>query len=157
MHSWHGLVSFQGAVGFNKTGGMLFDGLLQVATSSEVFLFDLPGLCGGRNDNRGYPGSAAGAGPKPGELRHRFDDLIAALLSNPSIVKLGFAFDHDLSNLRKCWPEVRGFRRLDSLLEIGKLSNRVLGEEHPSLSKTCEAWLGKPLDKTECASDWGHR
>lgn len=40
---------------------------------------------------------------------------------------------------------------------MGELSSAVLGRSTPSLSKTCEAWLGKPLDKTECASKWDVR
>lgn len=41
--------------------------------------------------------------------------------------------------------------------QVGELSSAVLGRRTPSLSKTCEAWLGKPLDKTECASKWASR
>lgn len=41
--------------------------------------------------------------------------------------------------------------------QVGPLSNRVLGQQNGSLTQQCEAWLGKPLDKTQCTSDWGHR
>lgn len=126
----------------------------QVATSSEVFLFDLPALGGGWSGG----GRGAKSGPTVGvELNRRFDKIISALFEDPSIVKLGFAFHQDLQLLRKCWPQARGFRRMVSLLDVGPLSAQALGRSNSSLSKTCQAWLGKPLDKTECASSWGHR
>ena len=133
----------------------------QVATSTDVFLFDLDALCGdGVNDwSRG--GSRSGrerrAPHRRNELARAFDRTIGALFSDERIVKLGFAFHHDLSLLRRTWPGVEGFRNVSALLEVGSLSEAVLGKEVGSLSKTCEAWLGKPLDKNECTSEWNQR
>ncbi|CAM9902554.1 unnamed protein product, partial [Hapterophycus canaliculatus] len=116
--------------------------LLQVATCTNVFLFDLVALTA----QRAHP-----------DLSRNFDATMGALLSDPRIVKLGFAFGSDAAALRKACQNMRGFRQIEALLEVGKLSSDVLGRETPSLSKTCEAWLGKPLDKTECVSKWGER
>ncbi|CBN77309.1 conserved unknown protein [Ectocarpus siliculosus] len=116
--------------------------LLQVATSTDVFLFDLIALLG----------RAASL-----EVSRQFDATVEDLLTDPHIVKLGFSFAHDATALRKTFPSARGFRRIAALLEVGELSSAVLGRSTPSLSKTCEAWLGKPLDKTECASKWDVR
>ncbi|CAN0224628.1 unnamed protein product [Ectocarpus sp. 6 AP-2014] len=116
--------------------------LLQVATSTDVFLFDLIALLG----------RAASL-----EVSRQFDATVEGLLTDPHIVKLGFSFAHDATALRKTFPSARGFRRIAALLEVGELSSAVLGRSTPSLSKTCEAWLGKPLDKTECASKWDVR
>eukprot|EP00752_Nemacystus_decipiens_P004366 g3990.t1 len=116
--------------------------LLQVATTTDVFLFDLIAL----SERRAEP-----------DVFRRFDATMDSLLSNPRIVKLGFSFSADATALRKACPSMRGFRRILALLEVGDLSYSVLGRKTPSLSKTCEAWLGKPLDKTECASKWATR
>ncbi|CAN0148816.1 unnamed protein product [Pylaiella littoralis] len=116
--------------------------LFQVATSTGVFLFDLVALFSRRANLDVFP---------------RFDATMEALLSNPRIVKLGFSFKQDAAALRKACPEVRGFRQIEPLLEVGVLSSAVLGRETPSLTKTCREWLGKPLDKTECASKWANR
>eukprot|EP00903_Cladosiphon_okamuranus_P015468 g14282.t1 len=116
--------------------------LLQVATSTDVFLFDLMAL------------SVHRAAP---DVLRRFDAIMEPLLSTPRIVKLGFAFGGDAAALRKACPSIRAFRRIEALLEVGELSSAVLGRRTTSLSKTCEAWLGKPLDKTECTSTWGNR
>ncbi|CAN0205206.1 unnamed protein product [Scytosiphon promiscuus] len=116
--------------------------LLQVATCTDVFLFDLVAL------------TARKAHP---ELSRHFDATMEALLSDPHIVKLGFAFGPDMAALRKACQSMRGKHGRRACLRVGDLSSAVLGRETPSLSKTCEAWLGKPLDKTECVSKWGKR
>ncbi|CAN0512062.1 unnamed protein product, partial [Laminaria digitata] len=87
----------------------------------------------------------------------RFDSTIGALFSSLRIVKLGFSFDNDAATLRKTWPHVRGFRRVMAVLEVGEVGESAFGKKTPSLTATCEAWLGKPLDKTECASKWNLR
>ena len=46
------------------------------------------------------------------------------LLSNPRIVKLGFAFSSDAAALRKACPSMRGFRRILALLEVGWCARR---------------------------------
>eukprot|EP00904_Undaria_pinnatifida_P000075 jgi/Undpi1/10068/HiC_scaffold_28.g12522.m1 len=170
--------------------------LLQVATSTDVFLFDLDAICGygdngdsrtranatgsaytntNRNDasnsSNGNSNSSSSSRPpyrrKPppqqprrprhDELARCFDSTIGALFASPRIVKLGFSFDNDAAMLRKTWPHVRGFRRVVAVLEVGELGESAFGKTTPSLSSTCEAWLGKPLDKTECASKWNLR
>lgn len=40
------------------------------------------------------------------------------LLSNPRVVKLGFAFGQDAAALRKACPSMRGFRQILALLEV---------------------------------------
>lgn len=76
----------------------------QVATSTGVFLFDLVALFSRRANLDVFP---------------RFDATMEALLSNPRIVKLGFSFKQDAAALRKACPEVRGFRQIEPLLEVG--------------------------------------
>lgn len=115
---------------------------MQVATKDEVFIFDLHALCHG--------------GPSH-SLVPQFDYIVETLFSNPNVIKLGFAFKQDVKNLCQSWPKVRGFRCMMGLLDVGKVSKVVLEKNNPSLSKTCEAWLGKPLDKTECISKWENR
>ena len=157
-----------------------------MATSTDVFLFDLDAICGygSRNGygnangkiNGNTSGNANGSGngsrpyssrkaqtssspppPRRDELARRFDSMIGHLFASPRIVKLGFSFDNDAATLRRTWPHVRGFRRVAAVLEVGELGESAFGRTTPSLSSTCEAWLGKPLDKTECASKWNLR
>ena len=151
---------------------------MQVATAEDVFLFDLNAICGdgalqpvhgkgvcSRNGN-GY-GNGSCRGKKSSrdrppryrrdELAREFDRTVGDLFSDDRIVKLGFSFRNDAAHLRRTWPEIAGFRNISALLEVRDLSEAVLGREVGSLSNTCEAWLGKPLDKTECASRWDHR
>lgn len=170
--------------------------VVQVATSTDVFLFDLDAICGygdngdsrtranatgsaytntnrngASNSSNGNSNSSSSSRPpyrrKPppqqprrprhDELARCFDSTIGALFASPRIVKLGFSFDNDAAMLRKTWPHVRGFRRVVAVLEVGELGESAFGKTTPSLSSTCEAWLGKPLDKTECASKWNLR
>lgn len=128
---------------------------MQVATSTNVFLFDLEALCGIGNNNGAKPPEHTRRHPhRNDDLCERFDRAIGDLLASEDIVKLGFSFDQDIVALRRSWPLVNGFRRIVGLLEVGDLSEDVLGQENSSLTKLCEAWLGKPLDKTECTSKW---
>lgn len=84
----------------------------QVATCTEVFLFDLVAL------------TARSVHP---ELSRHFDATMTSLLSDPRIVKLGFAFGPDTVALRKACQNMRGFRRIEALLEVCALVGRDSG------------------------------
>lgn len=130
----------------------------QVATATDVFVFDLDVICGNGNSSGGWPRDGSNRrGNSNIELARTFDRTIGALFSDETIVKLGFSFHQDTTHLRRTWPGVKGFRNISALLEVGSLSEAVLEREVGSLSKTCKAWLGKPLDKTECTSQWHRR
>lgn len=129
-----------------------------------MFLFDLFALCTIIGTERHAEaeveaGEASGRPVNDGRLQRlkEFDTMIGDLFTSRDIVKIGFAFSGDMAALRRTWPNVSSFRQLEALLEMSTLSDAVLGESNPSLAKTCNAWLGKPLDKTECASTWAVR
>lgn len=131
-----------------------------MATATDVFLFDLDAICGNgsSSSSSGWHRDRTRRRCNSNiELARTFDRTIGALFSDETIVKLGFSFHQDTSHLRRTWPSVKGFRNISALLEVGSLSEAVLEREVGSLSKTCKAWLGKPLDKTECTSQWHRR
>jgi hypothetical protein len=102
--------------------------LLQIACDSHVFLLDLLAL----------------------EMDD-LEELLAFLLDNDAILKLGFRLDGDLQRLRLSYPDTTCFDA-DEVQHVLDLSTG-----HTGLSALVAQQLGRPLDKTQQCSDWEQR
>ncbi|KAB1280317.1 Exonuclease mut-7-like protein [Camelus dromedarius] len=134
-------------------GGRPRASLMQVAVEGRVFLLDLPELL-----------SPAG-GPAP----RAFSRLVSQLLSEPSVMKLGYGMAGDLRSLGASYPALahaeKQLRGSLDLLQVHK-QMRVVDMPAPGvdgargprgLSLLVQQVLGKPLDKTQQLSNWDRR
>ncbi|XP_027018201.1 exonuclease mut-7 homolog [Tachysurus fulvidraco] len=128
--------------------------LIQLAMKEHVFLLD---LC------------------SPGLRHHSLTiDFIRALLTDVSVLKLGYGMSGDLRSLVATWPELKEqpleFKGVLDLLHVhqqlqrcwrGKTGPRPVevneGSAEKGLSLLVQQVLGKPLDKTEQLSNWERR
>ena len=128
--------------------------LLQIATRREAFLVDTLTLCGDENH---VPEAAASL--------NRF---LADLFARRDVVKLGFGLEHDLSRLRRSFPESltcvaqparvcrsAGFVDIRALCALAFPEKRKLRKT--SLAVHVASVLGAYVDKTEQCSDWARR
>ncbi|KAK3550447.1 hypothetical protein QTP86_025727 [Hemibagrus guttatus] len=128
--------------------------LIQLAVKERVFLLDL-------------------CAP---DLRHHSltVSFVRALLTNTSILKLGYGMSGDLRSLVATWPELKEqpleFKGVLDLLQVhqqlqrcwrGRAGPRPVevneGPVEKGLSLLVQQVLGKPLDKTEQLSNWERR
>ncbi|KAK7120216.1 hypothetical protein R3I94_020278 [Phoxinus phoxinus] len=101
-------------------------------------------------------------------------DFIRALLSDKSIIKLGYGMSGDLRSLVSTWPELREEpMKMEGVLDLlhvhqelqrCRLGNKVCrsvevceGPAEKGLSLLVQQVLGKPLNKTEQLSNWERR
>ncbi|KAF5890396.1 exonuclease mut-7, partial [Clarias magur] len=128
--------------------------LIQLALKERVFLLD---LCA------------------PGVRHHSLTvSFIRALLTEPSVLKLGYGMSGDLRSLVATWPELKEepleFKGVLDLLHVhqqlqrcwrGSAGPRLVevneGPAEKGLSLLVQQVLGKPLDKTEQLSNWERR
>ncbi|XP_060752171.1 exonuclease mut-7 homolog [Tachysurus vachellii] len=128
--------------------------LIQLAMKEQVFLLD---LC------------------SPGLRHHSLTiGFIRALLTDVSVLKLGYGMSGDLRSLVATWPELKEkpleFKGVLDLLHVhqqlqrcwrGKARPRPVevneGSAEKGLSLLVQQVLGKPLDKTEQLSNWERR
>ncbi|TMW69480.1 hypothetical protein Poli38472_001636 [Pythium oligandrum] len=103
--------------------------LLQLATDSHVFLFDLIAI-------------------SMDSLAPTFQHV----LSSPDIVKLGFALDGDFIRLRESFPLAECFDHVENVQDLACIAHR-----RRSLKCLVKDVLGQPLDKREQCSDWEAR
>ncbi|KAG7322986.1 hypothetical protein KOW79_014332 [Hemibagrus wyckioides] len=128
--------------------------LIQLAVKERVFLLD---LCA------------------PGLRHHSLTvSFIRVLLTNTSVLKLGYGMSGDLRSLVATWPELKEqpleFKGVLDLLHVhqqlqrcwrGRAGPRPVevneGPVEKGLSLLVQQVLGKPLDKTEQLSNWERR
>lgn len=128
--------------------------LIQLAVKERVFLLD---LCA------------------PGLSHHSLTvNFIRTLLTNTSVLKLGYGMSGDLRSLVATWPELKEepleFKGVLDLLHVhqqlqrcwrGRAGPRPVevneGPAEKGLSLLVQQVLGKPLDKTEQLSNWERR
>ncbi|XP_034168728.2 exonuclease mut-7 homolog [Pangasianodon hypophthalmus] len=128
--------------------------LIQLAVKERVFLLD---LCA------------------PGLSHHSLTvNFIRALLTDTSVLKLGYGMSGDLRSLVATWPELKEepleFKGVLDLLHVhqqlqrcwrGRTGPRPVevneGPAEKGLSLLVQQVLGKPLDKTEQLSNWERR
>ena len=121
--------------------------LLQLANSKMVLLIDIPAV------------SSTEQGVKV------LKDTVGDLLDSPNFTTIGFSCKQDLSRLRAspCAPQQQEVSRhwMTGTRAVVDLQTLVRNVE-PSLrktglSRTCEHYLSKPLDKSEQCSLWSGR
>ncbi|XP_032117587.1 exonuclease mut-7 homolog isoform X7 [Sapajus apella] len=134
-------------------GGRPRPSLLQVAMEGRVFLFDILAL----------------TQPPAGQGAQAFSQLVAQLLSDPSITKLGYGMAGDLQKLGTSCPALAHVEKqvlggMDLLLVHRQM--RVAGMPTPGvdrasglrgLSLLVQQVLGTTLDKTQQLSNWDRR
>ena len=148
LGSSHNVYGFDVEWGYDDDTGIVGAALLQIATVDSVILVDIPAL------------SRTNAGVEALE-RH-----INPLFHDPTIVMIGFSCREDLSKLRSS-PCVRADRHwfhgsrgptiVDLQGMIARLKIAQLPRDNFGLSRACEYYLMKPLDKSEQCSEWSQR
>lgn len=120
--------------------------ILQVASVAGVCIFDMFRLKANR------------------EAARLANQLLSLLFSSAAIIKLGFAFgDADIKMLSKVHPLFNFTATVRSLIEMTSLQLKGIAAPFPcagfsgSLGALCHAWLKKPLNKSECISNWEKR
>ncbi|OQR92018.1 hypothetical protein ACHHYP_04128 [Achlya hypogyna] len=84
--------------------------------------------------------------------------VIEALLRDPSVLKIGFGFKHDLHVLKQTFPDMTTFDFVHRILEIDALVRSSMPMyTGRSLSDAAALILGKPLDKAQQMSNWEKR
>ncbi len=129
--------------------------ILQIATSDKCFIIEFRDLPDSLSEN---------SVQKFGELIFFADDLI----------KLGYAFDQDSSKLSHVFPQFqhRFSEFVDDVINLDKVVTEVVkvgnvfglselesseAKKIKGLSKLTQRCFGKPLDKSECMSNWGNK
>lgn len=122
--------------------------LLQIAMRQGVFLVDLQTLM-----------AAVTRDPQLEAVTRdqQLDALLGALFGSASVLKVGFDVSSDLERLSASYPDMPCFRRVQSVLDLGRVPKPGLTltkSKHLSLSKLSLELLGKGLDKTQQTSEW---
>ncbi|XP_014681233.1 PREDICTED: exonuclease mut-7 homolog [Priapulus caudatus] len=131
--------------------------LLQIATRDKCFLLDLVALPDTTTDSD-------------------WEDFVKRIFCNEKILKLGFAFDTDLSMLSKSFPSTKehlmGMRRVVDIFTLNNELKKACPDLHVNshtpagdgvsvqyrgLSELVYQCLGRPLDKREQYSNWERR
>lgn len=113
--------------------------LLQIGTSKAVILVDIPALSM----------TVEGAGA--------LELTVGSLFASSECVVVGFGCRQDLSKLRSspCARNNHWFGETTAVLDLQVLVGKTLGQR--GLSRCCEHYLLKPLDKSEQCSLWNKR
>jgi prolyl-tRNA editing enzyme YbaK/EbsC (Cys-tRNA(Pro) deacylase) len=91
--------------------------------------------------------------------------VLGDLLSSQRLIKTGFQVVHDLRQLAASYPHIAALQTIHSVLESSVLAKRVMHINKQrnartatsSLSRLCETFLGKALQKEEQCSNWSAR
>jgi prolyl-tRNA editing enzyme YbaK/EbsC (Cys-tRNA(Pro) deacylase) len=146
--------------------------LLQLATPRRVFLFDLPALC----PDAAGPSDAASEEPPPGgvppppppplcEAAQEVAALLAALLADARLLKLGYGLAGDLQRMASSYPRLLppgwtpGGDGARGLVDIADAAAALApgARAGGGLSRLAGDVLGAPLDKRQQRSAWGAR
>jgi 3'-5' exonuclease len=118
--------------------------LLQIGTRNAVVLVDIPAL------SMTLEGSDA------------LEQTVGNLFASFSCAVVGFGCRHDLSRLRSspCARANHWLGETRAVLDLQALADKAFADTslgHVGLSRCCEHFLLKPLDKAEQCSDWNNR
>lgn len=116
--------------------------LLQISTTSGVaLLVDIPAL------SNSLQGADA------------LERTVGSLFASPSCLVVGFGCRQDLSKLRSspCARASHWLGETSAVIDLQPLVDKAVGTVGTGLSRCCEQFLLKPLDKAEQCSDWNHR
>jgi prolyl-tRNA editing enzyme YbaK/EbsC (Cys-tRNA(Pro) deacylase) len=91
--------------------------------------------------------------------------VLGDLLTSQRLIKTGFQVVHDLRQLAASYPHITALQTIHSVLESSVLAKRVMHINKQrnartatsSLSRLCETFLGKALQKEEQCSNWSAR
>lgn len=119
--------------------------LLQLSHPKQAMLIDIPAL----------------SSTSEGVIALK--DTVGALFECPKSVVVGFSCHHDISRLRgsPCFGDTHWLTQTQALVD----AQRLVAEREPDLkrsntiglSRVCQYYFGKPLDKSEQCSIWGAR
>ena len=130
--------------------------ILQIACADRVFIFDMRVLS---------PYPFRQTKKKDAQLSELARRSLFQLFNDPNIVKIGWDFDKaDLQVLqaasqgyfRACFTEINGLLDLQTLLAAYK-SDYGLETDMQALSRGCEYFLGRKVNKFEQLSNWDER
>ena len=120
--------------------------LLQVSSSSHVFLFDLMVL------ESAWGGESLGQ--ESAELWSRYSQLMSAVFSCKEVLKLGYHLSGDSLRLRESFPTSTHYSTLQGVHEMSVLQ---CSEGGTGLAALCKEVLGLAMDKRMQCSDWQRR
>ena len=122
--------------------------LLQIAMRHAVFLVDLQSLMAAA-------AAAVVVVTRDPQLEFALDALLGALFGSAVVLKVGFDVSSDLERLSASYPDMPCFRRVLSVLDLGRVPKPgLIKSKHLSLSKLSLGLLGKGMDKTQQTSEW---
>ena len=98
-------------------------------------------------------------------LEQAVAQVLGDMLTSQRLIKTGFQVVHDLRQLAASYPHISALQTIHSVLETSVLAKRVMHinkQRHArtatsSLSRMCESFLGKALQKDEQCSNWSAR
>lgn len=98
-------------------------------------------------------------------LEEAVAQVLGDMLTSQRLIKTGFQVVHDLRQLAASYPHIAALQTVHSVLESSVLAKRVMHmnkQRHArmatsSLSRLCETFLGKALQKDEQCSNWSAR
>jgi 3'-5' exonuclease len=115
--------------------------LLQLATTECAILVDIPALS------------------KTIEGVEALERTVGRLFADSKATMVGFGCKQDLQRLRTspCTRNPHWFAQTDAVCDLQPLVDSCSGRPGMGLSRCCEYYLSKPLDKSEQCSDWHRR
>jgi len=108
--------------------------LLQIATKTSVFIFDIPQL----------------------KDKPAFHKLLRDLFSSKEVLKVCHTADGDIDILNKALVGCQPIE-LKNCIEVGKIYRDRYKNPKYGLKDICQTIFGKPLSKFEQCSNWSHR
>ena len=131
--------------------------LLQICLHSmeKVYLFDLQSLLR----------PLLSPDESPNELETLVSECLSNLMRSTRLIKVGFQLGNDLRRLAASYPNIPAFQNVHSVLEVSALARKVMHMNKQrnvrratsSLSRLCEAFLERRLNKEQQCSDWAQR
>ena len=134
-----GLYGFDAEWGDDSSGGVA---LLQIATTKHVMLIDVPAL------SMTLDGTEA------------LTKTVGKLFACPTAIIAGFACRQDVVRLRSspCFFKEHWLGRTEGIVDVQIMAGKAVPTlRRTGLSKACEFFIGKPLDKSEQCSLWSAR
>ena len=126
--------------------------LLQIATPSDIFLFDLMHL-----ERDWYEDVPVDSIDDREELWSRYAVLISRIFSCKYLLKLGFHLKGDIIRLRESFPSSAHYCDLESDHELSASEALPQGDFGGGLATLCKTVLGVAMDKRMQCSDWQRR
>ena len=143
--------------------------ILQIGSATHVFLIDMLSICFNHTQQQQNGQGTSAMTPEQMAL----SDFLSSLLADARIVKVGFGLRYDFKRLIESYPWMPCFgggvggwgsdrtlsirSHVDALVLSRCAGDGRLSYRHLGLNALCRLLLGKALDKSEQASEWGQR